>query len=115
MRAIITTAKRDGLTELARELMSHDITIFSTSGTASALSEAGIVAEPISALTGFPEILDGRVKTLHPAVYGGILARRDNAEHLNELQAHEITPIDIVVVNLYPFAQTITRPEVTLG
>src|SRR5437667_8832158 len=113
MRAIITTAKRDGLTELARELTSHDITIFSTSGTASALSEAGIVAEPISALTGFPEILDGRVKTLHPAVYGGILARRDNIIHTRELQEHGIVPIDIVVVNLYPFIDTIARADTT--
>jgi phosphoribosylaminoimidazolecarboxamide formyltransferase/IMP cyclohydrolase len=115
MRAIITTAKRDGLTELARELTSHDITIFSTSGTASALSEASIVAEPISALTGFPEILDGRVKTLHPSVYGGILARRDNIIHTRELQEHGIVPIDIVVVNLYPFIDTIARADTTMS
>ena len=115
MRAIISTSKRDGLTELARELTSHDITIFSTSGTARALSEAGIVAEPISALTGFPEILDGRVKTLHPAVYGGILARRDNIIHTRELQEHGIVPIDIVVVNLYPFIDTISRADTTMS
>ena len=115
MRAIISTAKRDGLTELARELKSHDITIFSTSGTASALSEAGIEAEPVSALTRFPEILDGRVKTLHPAIFGGILARRDNITHTQELQDHEIIPIDIVVVNLYPFIDTISRPDTTMS
>ncbi len=114
MRAIISVAKREGLNELAQELQAHRIDIFATGGTASTIQAAGIPAQSVSELTGFPEILDGRVKTLHPAIYGGILARRDNAEHLNELQAHEITPIDIVVVNLYPFAQTITRPEVTL-
>lgn len=95
MRAIISTANREGLIELARELKSHDVTIFSTSGTASALSEAGIEAEPISALTRFPEILEGRVKTLHPAVFGGILARRENTTHTQELQDHDIVPIDI--------------------
>ncbi len=115
MRAIISVAKREGLNELAQELQAHRIDIFATGGTASTIQAAGIPAQSVSELTGFPEILDGRVKTLHPAIYGGILARRDNAEHLNELQAHEITPIDMVVVNLYPFAQTIARPEVTLG
>ncbi len=115
MRAIISTAKRDGLTELARELTSHDVTIYSTSGTAKALKAEGIVAEPISALTGFPEILDGRVKTLHPAVYGGILARRDNIIHTQELQEHGIVPIDIVVANLYPFIDTIARADTTMS
>src|SRR6266536_227181 len=114
MRAIISTAKRDGLTELARELQARDVTIFSTSGTASALKVEGIEAEPVSALTRFPEILDGRVKTLHPAIFGGILARRDVTTHMKELQEHEIAPIDIVVVNLYPFAETIARPGVTI-
>src|SRR5260370_14983744 len=115
MRAIISTAKRDGLTELARELKSHDIAIFLKSGRASALSEAGIEAEPVSALTRFPEILDGRVKTLHPAIFGGILARRDDITHTQELQDHEIIPIDIVVVNLYPFIDTISRPDSTMS
>jgi phosphoribosylaminoimidazolecarboxamide formyltransferase/IMP cyclohydrolase len=115
MRAIISVANREGLNELAQELQAHQIDIFATGGTASTIKSAGMPAQSVSELTGFPEILDGRVKTLHPAIYGGILARRDNAEHLNELQAHEITPIDMVVVNLYPFAQTIARPEVTLG
>src|SRR5215467_1074404 len=114
MQAIISTAKRDGLAELARELQTHDVSIFSTSGTASALKAEGIEAEPVSALTKFPEILDGRVKTLHPAIFGGILARRDIPAHMDELQEHEIAPIDIVVVNLYPFAETIARPGVTI-
>ena len=115
MRAIISTAKRDGLTELARELTFHDVTIYSTSGTTKALKAEGIVGEPISALTGFPEILDGRVKTLHPAVYGGILARRDNIIHTRELQEHGIVPIDIVVANLYPFIDTIAQADTTMS
>ena len=115
MRAIISTAKRDGLTELARELQARNVTIFSTSGTASALKAEGIEAEPVSALTGFPEILDGRVKTLHPAIFGGILARRDSAAHTQDLQDHGIVPIDIVVVNLYPFVDTIARSNTTLS
>jgi phosphoribosylaminoimidazolecarboxamide formyltransferase / IMP cyclohydrolase len=114
MRAIISTAKRDGLTELVRELHTRDVTIFSTSGTASALKAEGIEAESVSALTSFPEILDGRVKTLHPAIFGGILARRDSTNHTQDLQDHGIVPIDIVVVNLYPFIDTIARSNTTL-
>lgn len=114
MRAIISVANREGLTELAHELQSHDVTIFSTSGTLTTLQTAGISAEPVSTLTSFPEILGGRVKTLHPAIYGGILARRDLPEHEKELQAHNITPIDVVVVNLYPFAKTIARQNTSL-
>ena len=113
MRAIISVANRDGLTELARELQTHGVTIFSTSGTAQALHTAGIAVELVTALTGFPEILDGRVKTLHPAIFGGVLARRDAAAHMEQLQEHGISPIDIVAVNLYPFAETIARPSVT--
>ncbi len=115
MRAIISTAKRDGLTELARELQTHDVMIFSTSGTASALKSEGIEVEPVSALTGFPEILDGRVKTLHPAIFAGILARRDSETHMQDLHDHDIVPIDIVVVNLYPFVETIARSNTTLS
>src|SRR3989475_10772404 len=113
MRAIISVANRDGLTELARELQTHGVTIFSTSGTAQALHTSGIAVELCTALTGFPEILDGRVKTLHPAIFGGVLARRDAAAHMEQLQEHGISPIDIVAVNLYPFAETIARPSVT--
>ena len=113
MRAIISVANRDGLTALARELQTHGVSIFSTSGTAQTLQTAGIVVEPVTALTGFPEILDGRVKTLHPAIFGGILARRDLNTHMEQLQAHDITPIDIVAVNLYPFAETVALPSVT--
>jgi len=101
MQAIISTAKREGLTEFARELQARNVTIFSTSGTASALKAEGIDAESVSALTGFPEILDGRVKTLHPTIFAGILARRDSTPHTHDLQDQGIVPIDIVVVNLY--------------
>jgi len=115
MRAIISVANRDGLTELAGELQTHDVSIFSTSGTLKALQEASIQAASVSELTNFPEILDGRVKTLHPAILGGILARRDLAHHEEELRTHNITPIDVVAVNLYPFAQTVARENATLA
>ncbi len=115
MRAIISVANRNGLPELARELQDHGVTIYSTSGTLNSLKGENIQAESVSALTQFPEILGGRVKTLHPAILGGILARRDVPKHVEELQAHSITPIDIVVVNLYPFAETIARPSTTLS
>jgi phosphoribosylaminoimidazolecarboxamide formyltransferase/IMP cyclohydrolase len=115
MRAIMSVANRVGLPELARELEGRGVEIYSTSGTLGALLAEGIAAEPVSALTHFPEILGGRVKTLHPAILGGILARRSLPEHLEELQAHNITPIDMVVVNLYPFAETIARPTTTLS
>src|SRR5437762_6114628 len=115
MRAIISVANREGLTDLARELQTHDVTIFSTSGTLSTLQAEGIEAASISKLTNFPEILDGRVKTLHPAILGGILARRDVPRHEEELQSHAISPIDIVAVNLYPFTETVARQETTLN
>ena len=114
MRALISVANRHGLLELARELRSHDVTIFATGGTLKALQNGGIEAESVSALTNFPEILDGRVKTLHPAILGGILARRDSSAHEEELRTRAIVPIDIVVSNLYPFAKTIAQPDVTL-
>lgn len=114
MRAIISVANRDGLTQLARELQAHDVAIFATSGTLNALEAEKIQAESVTTLTMFPEILDGRVKTLHPAILGGILARRDLPRHEEELKAHNIMPMDIVVVNLYPFAETIARQNTTL-
>ncbi len=114
MRAIISVANRDGLLELARELQQRGVSIFSTSGTLHALQAARVEAESVSALSQFPEILGGRVKTLHPAILGGILARRDTPKHLDELEAHHISPIGIVVVNLYPFAETIARQNITL-
>jgi phosphoribosylaminoimidazolecarboxamide formyltransferase/IMP cyclohydrolase len=88
--------------------------IISTGGTYNSLKEAGVKVIKVSEVTGFPEILDGRVKTLHPKVHGGILARRSIPEHLKQLEINEITPIDMVVVNLYPFKETISKPGVSL-
>ncbi len=113
-RAIISVSDKTGVVELARELVSLGFEVVSTGGTAKALREAGVPVTYITAVTGFPEILEGRVKTLHPAVHGGILARRV-PEHLAELAASNITPIDVVVVNLYPFEETISKPGVTLA
>ena len=113
MQAILSTANREGLIELARELQTLKVTIFSTGGTAKHLQDAQIEVQSVSTLTNFPEILDGRVKTLHPAIYGGILALRDNANHLSQLKEHGLAPIDIVVNNLYPFVETIAKPETT--
>jgi phosphoribosylaminoimidazolecarboxamide formyltransferase/IMP cyclohydrolase len=115
MRAVISVANREGLPELARELEDRGVEIYSTSGTLKALQAEGIAAKAVDALTHFPEILGGRVKTLHPAILGGILARRALPEHMEELQAHNILPIDMVVVNLYPFAETVARPTTTLS
>jgi phosphoribosylaminoimidazolecarboxamide formyltransferase / IMP cyclohydrolase len=114
MRAIISVANRDGVVELARELQSYHSELFSTSGTLAALQAEGIPAQSVSELTHFPEILSGRVKTLHPAILGGVLARRDLPEHEAELQVHNIGLIDVVVVNLYPFAETVARQNATL-
>ena len=115
MQAILSVANTEGLVELARELQNHNIALFATGGTRKALQAGEIEAESISTLTDFPEILDGRVKTLHPAVFGGILALRDNANHLSQLREHNLAPIDVVVNNLYPFTETVARPESTFS
>ena len=115
MQAILSVANREGLIELARELQTLNIAMFSTGGTARHLQDAQIEVQPVSALTNFPEILDGRVKTLHPAIFGGILALRENSGHLAQLREHGLAPIDIVVNNLYPFIETIARPETTFS
>jgi phosphoribosylaminoimidazolecarboxamide formyltransferase/IMP cyclohydrolase len=112
-RALISVSDKTGIVDFARELTRFNVEIISTGGTAKALRDAGINVRDISDITGFPEMMDGRVKTLHPRVHGGLLAIRDNAEHVAAMQAHGIEPIDLVVVNLYPFAQTITRQDVT--
>jgi phosphoribosylaminoimidazolecarboxamide formyltransferase/IMP cyclohydrolase len=112
--ALLAPFDKTGLAEFARGLAGLGYEIVSTSGTARHLTEAGIAVRSVSDLTGFPEILDGRVKTLHPAVHGGILARRDLPEHVQALQAQAIEPIDIVAVNLYPFRETISRDGVTM-
>ncbi len=106
-RALISVSDKTGLVPFARFLAESGVEILSTGGSARALTEAGLPVTEVSAHTGFPEILDGRVKTLHPAIHGGILARRDRAEHRDALSAHGIAAIDLVVVNLYPFEATV--------
>lgn len=112
-RALISVSDKTGIIDFARELKHFDVEIISTGGTAKALRDAGIDVRDISDVTGFPEMMDGRVKTLHPRVHGGLLALRDNPEHVDAMQQHGIEPIDMVVVNLYPFAETIAREGVT--
>jgi len=114
MRAIISVSDKSGVTDFAKELSQLGVEIFSTGGTKKVLTEAGVVAKSVSEITGFPEILDGRVKTLHPAVHGGILANRKIAAHMEELAKHNIGEIDLVAVNLYPFIQTVSREGVSL-
>jgi phosphoribosylaminoimidazolecarboxamide formyltransferase/IMP cyclohydrolase len=109
-RALLSVSDKNGLVELAQVLAGLGVTLISTGGTRKALQAAGIAVQDISELTGFPEILDGRVKTLHPLVYGGILAVRDNAEHMATLHKQSIAPIDMIVCNLYPFEATAARP-----
>ncbi len=113
-RALLSVFDKTGLTALAHVLAKAGIEIISTGGTAKALREQGLAVTDLSAHTGFPEMMDGRVKTLHPRIHGGLLFRRGNATHESQARAHDIKPIDLVVVNLYPFAQTIARPNVTL-
>jgi len=112
-RALISVSDKTGIVDFARELTSFNVEIISTGGTAKALRDAGISVRDISDITGFPEMMDGRVKTLHPRVHGGLLAIRDNADHVAALEQHGIQPIDLVIVNLYPFAETIKREGVT--
>lgn len=108
-RALLSVSDKTGIVELGQALAAHGVELVSTGGTAKALRDAGLTVRDISDLTGFPEMMDGRVKTLHPKVHGGLLAVRDNAEHVASMQEHEIGAIDLVVVNLYPFAQTVAR------
>lgn len=115
-RALLSVSDKAGLAELGSALAARGVELVSTGGTAKALREAGLEVRDVSDLTGFPEMMDGRVKTLHPKVHGGLLALRDNPEHLAAMQAHDIGAIDLVVVNLYPFEATVAkgaqRPEI---
>jgi phosphoribosylaminoimidazolecarboxamide formyltransferase/IMP cyclohydrolase len=113
-RALLSVSDKTGIVELARVLRGFGVEIISTGGTATALRAAGIEVLEISEVTGFPEMMDGRVKTLHPRIHGALLALRDNAAHVSAMSEHGIEPIDLVVVNLYPFEQTIARAGVTL-
>jgi phosphoribosylaminoimidazolecarboxamide formyltransferase/IMP cyclohydrolase len=114
-RALISVSDKTGLVEFAQNLQRHGIELISTGGTAKLLRENGLNVRDVSEVTGFPEMLDGRVKTLHPKVHGGILGIRDNPEHRARMREHGIEPIDMVIVNLYPFLQTIRKPDVTMS
>jgi phosphoribosylaminoimidazolecarboxamide formyltransferase/IMP cyclohydrolase len=113
-RALISVSDKTGIVDFARELAARGVEILSTGGTAKALQAAGIATVEVSQFTGSPEILEGRVKTLHPRIHGGLLYIRGNAHHEEQAKAHGIRPIDLVVVNLYPFEETIAREDVTL-
>jgi phosphoribosylaminoimidazolecarboxamide formyltransferase/IMP cyclohydrolase len=114
-RALISVSDKTGIVEFSRELAAYGVEILSTGGTAKLLREAGLPVKDVSEFTGFPEMLDGRVKTLHPKVHGGLLGMRSNPEHVATMQAHGIEPIDMVVVNLYPFEATVAKPDCTLA
>src|SRR5438477_7802670 len=112
-RALLSVSDKTGLVDLARALTKYGVELISTGGTRKALADAGLPVRDISDVTGFPEILDGRVKTLHPKVHGGLLAVRDNPQHAATIAAQGIEPIDMVVCNLYPFEQTVAEPGST--
>ena len=114
MKALISVYDKTGIEELASALLKAEADLVSTGGTYSALASAGLKVQQVADLTGFPEMLGGRVKTLHPHIHGGILAKREDPGQMNELVNAGISPIDIVVVNLYPFVETIQKPGVTL-
>ena len=108
-RALLSVSDKTGLAELGKALAARDVELVSTGGTAKALREAGLTVKDISDLTGFPEMMDARVKTLHPKVHGGLLAVRDDPAHAQAMEEHDIGAIDLVVVNLYPFAETVAK------
>ena len=112
-RAILSVSDKTGIVELARRLADQGVTLLSTGGTMKAIEQAGISVTGVSDVTGFPECLDGRVKTLHPAIHAGLLAVRENPEHMKQLEQLGVEPIDMVVINLYPFRATIEKPGVT--
>jgi phosphoribosylaminoimidazolecarboxamide formyltransferase/IMP cyclohydrolase len=108
-RALLSVSDKTGLVEFAKALAGHGIELVSTGGTKKALADAGLKVLDVAELTGSPEMMDGRVKTLHPRVHGGLLGIRANAEHAAAMRQHGIRPIDLLVVNLYPFEQTVAR------
>ena len=112
--ALLSVSDKAGLIPLAQALLRHGATLISTGGTRAALTEADLPTVGIEQVTGFPEMMDGRVKTLHPKVHGGLLARRDRPAHIDAMQQHGIHPIDLVCINLYPFEQTIARDGITV-
>src|SRR5438094_10608817 len=106
-RALISVSDKTGIVEFARELKRFGVEIISTGGTAKTLRDAGLEVRDVSDFTGFPEMMDGRIKTLHPKIHGALLSLRDNDDHLAAMKQHEIEPIDMVVINLYPFEETV--------
>jgi len=114
-RALISVSNKKGIVEFAKVLQAMGIEILSTGGTAKTLRDSGIAVKDVSEHTGFPEMLDGRVKTLHPKIHGGLLSRRDNPKDMEEIRKHGIDTIDMVVVNLYPFEETISRAGVSFA
>src|SRR5688572_7673751 len=112
--ALLSVSDKTGIVEFARALHDAGVQLLSTGGTARLLADAGLPVKEVADVTGFPEMLDGRVKTLHPNIHGGLLARRDRPEHMAALETHGIGTIDLLVVNLYPFAQATARPDCTL-
>src|SRR5208282_5777704 len=108
-RALLSVSDKTGLIDFARALSERGVDLVSTGGTRKALADAGLPVLDVTDLTGFPEMMDGRVKTLHPKIHGGLLAIRDNPEHRAALAAHDIAPIDLLVVNLYPFEATVAK------
>lgn len=114
-KALLSVSNKMGIEEFAKALRLMDVQILSTGGTAKALRDAGLYVKDVSEYTGFPEMLEGRVKTLHPKIHGGLLCRRDNPEDMEEIKKHGIDTIDMVVVNLYPFEETVSKSGVTLA
>src|SRR6476661_7921316 len=115
MHALISVSDKSGVVALARELAALGVRVLSTGGTAKLLADAGLAVTEVAEHTGFPEMLDGRVKTLHPTIHGGLLARRDSVEHMAAIEAHGIATIDLLVVNLYPFEATVAKADCTLA
>ncbi len=114
-RALISLSDKTGIAEFAKELAGLGVELLSTGGTAKALRDEGLKVKDVSEHTGFPEMLDGRVKTLHPRIHGGLLGLRGNMEHVETMKKHGIEQIDMVVVNLYPFKETIAKEDSTFG
>ena len=113
-RALVSLSDKTGAVQLGQTLHAMGVQILSTGGTARSLQEAGIPVIEVSRYTGFPEMMDGRIKTLHPKIHGALLGKRDDAEHMKQMKIHGIEPIDLVVVNLYPFEKTVAKPDCTL-
>jgi phosphoribosylaminoimidazolecarboxamide formyltransferase / IMP cyclohydrolase len=113
-RALVSLSDKTGAVQLGQTLHAMGVQILSTGGTARSLQEAGIPVIEVSRYTGFPEMMDGRIKTLHPKIHGALLGKRGNAEHMKQMKTHGIEPIDLVVVNLYPFEKTVAKPDCTL-